>query len=257
MILNVVEAGEGSPVALLHGLFGAAQNLRDLQRRLAERHRVLALDLRNHGASPHAAGMSYVAMAADVMETLSSRDALPAALLGHSMGGKVAMRAAIAEPEQMARLIVADIAPVAYPPHFRAYAAAMRGVPLKPGLSRNAADAALAPAIPDKQVRGFLLQNLRTSDRVPVWRCGLDEIIAELPEIEGWESPAGARYHGPVWFIGGERSDYILPEHRAEIRSLFPRARFVTVKGAGHWLHSDQPEAFAGIVEAALAASRA
>jgi esterase len=257
LILNVVEAGEGSPVALLHGLFGAAQNLRDLQRRLAVRHRVLALDLRNHGASPHAAGMDYAIMAADVMETLANHDALPAALLGHSMGGKVAMQAALAEPERVARLVVADIAPVAYPPHFRAYAAAMRSVPLEPGLSRTAADAALAPAIPDKQVRGFLLQNLRTSDCVPAWRCGLDEIIAGLPEIEGWESPAGGRYDGPVWFIGGERSDYILPEHRAVIRSLFPRSRFVTVKGAGHWLHSDQPEAFAGIVEAALSASRA
>jgi esterase len=251
LILHTVEAGEGSPVALLHGLFGAAQNLRDLQRRLAGRHRVLALDLRNHGASPHAAAMDYTTMAADVIETLASHDALPTALLGHSMGGKVAMRAALAEPAQVARLIVADIAPVDYPPHFRTYAAAMRSVPLEQAGSRAAVDAALTPAVPDRQVRGFLLQNLRTSGGL-TWRCGLDEIIAGLPEIEGWESPPGAGYDGLVWFIAGERSDYIPPEHRPIIRELFPAARFVTVKGAGHWLHSDQAEAFAGIVEAAL-----
>ena len=252
MILHAVESGQGRPLALLHGLFGQASNFTTVQRGLAAHHRVLALDLRNHGASPHAGGMAYGDMAEDVLETLRARAALPCAILGHSMGGKVAMMAALAAPAAVAKVFVADIAPVPYPPVFRAYAEAMRAMPLPPGLSRVAAARALAAAVPDASVRAFLLQNLALGP-APRWRNGLAEIAAALASIEGWQPPDEPPYRGPALFIAGARSDYIRPEHRPVIRTLFPAARFVTMKDAGHWLHADNPAGFVSLVEAALA----
>ena len=252
MILNSLLAGEGSPVCLLHGLFGSAPNLGVIQRALAPQHRVMALDLRNHGASPHAATMSYAEMAADVRETLEALGAWPAALVGHSMGGKVAMHLALTSPE-VPRLVVMDIAPVAYPPVFRPFAAAMQALQIGEGLTRGVADRMLAPVIADQGVRGFLLQNLRYGAN-PGWRIGLDAIAAALAEIAGVEPPAGARYDGPGVFARGERSDYIKPEHRPVIRALFPAARFAAVKNAGHWLHAENPAATAQLVADFLAA---
>lgn len=253
MILHTVEAGQGSPIALLHGLFGAARNLGVVQRALAPRFRVLALDLRNHGASPHAAAMDYPAMAADVLETLDQRAALPAALVGHSMGGKAAMMAALSHPDQVSRLVVADIAPVAYEHHNAEIATALLAVPLSPGLTRAAADAALVATVPDVGLRAFLLQNLVPGAH-PSWRIGLREIAAAMRVIEGWEPPvAGAVYRGPTLFIAGAASDYVRPEHRPAIRVLFPVARFVTLKHAGHWLHADNPAGFVAVLEAFLA----
>jgi pimeloyl-ACP methyl ester carboxylesterase len=252
MRLHAIEAGSGPPLVLLHGLFGSARNFGTVQGLLAERWRVLALDLRNHGASPHAPGMDYATQAADVRETLAVLDALPAAVVGHSMGGKAAMRLALDSPDSVSRLVVADIAPVSYPPHFRSYEQAMAALPLPPGLTRAAADEALAEAVPDRAVRGFLLQNLSFGAH-PGWRIGLAEIAAGLPDIEGFEAPADARYAGPALLLSGERSDYVRPEHRPAIRALFPAARFVTLKNAGHWLHADQPAAFVAAVAAFLA----
>src|SRR5438270_5889539 len=139
MILHATEAGKGASVVLLHGLFGSARNFGAVQRELARQWRVLALDLRNHGESPHDPHMEYGAMAQDVFETLQAHNALPCALIGHSMGGKTAMRAALDQPGAINRLIVSDIAPVAYPPAFRPYADAMLRIELRPGLTRGAA----------------------------------------------------------------------------------------------------------------------
>ncbi len=252
MILHAVEVGAGAPFVLLHGLFGAAANFAGIQRRLAATHRVIAFDLRNHGASPHDATMSYSAMAADVLESLMAMGVPQAALGGHSMGGKVAMQAALLQPGRVSRLLVADIAPVRYDPAFRSIAEAMLALRLDAGLTRAAADAALAPAVPDAAVRGFLLQNLRFGP-APSWRIGLREIAANLPAIEGWDAPPDPQYAGPVLMLRGERSDYIRPEHRPAVRALFPMARFTTLKGAGHWLHADAPDAFVTVVEAFLA----
>ncbi len=223
-----------------------------MQRRLAARFRVIALDLRNHGASPHDPVMTYPAMAGDVRDTLAAMGALPAALVGHSMGGKVAMHLALARPETVRRLLVADIAPVRYPSHFGVLVQAMRAMPLRPGTTRAEADAALAPAAPDPAMRAFLLQNLRF-DAMPSWRIGLDAIAAALPAIEDWPPAEGRTYGGPALFVTGARSDYVKPADRPAIRTLFPAARFVTLKDAGHWLHADNPEGFGGIAEAFIA----
>jgi esterase len=253
----------GPPVVLLHGLFGQARNFGQIQRVLGQRWRVLALDLRNHGASPHAPDMRYATMAEDVLETLAALDALPAALIGHSMGGKVAMRAALLRPDAVERLLVADIAPVVYPPHNQPIVEAMLAVKLHDGLTRAEADAVLADAVPDVSVRAFLLQNLRLGTP-PVWRIGLHEIAAAMADIEGWDGPAGgvdasapdaeATYAGRTLFVAGETSHYIRREDRPAIHALFPAARFVTVKHAGHWVHADNPAGFLAVAEAFLSA---
>ena len=258
MRLAVTEAGQGAgqgaaerlPVVLLHGLLGAGQNFGAVQKALVARgHRVLALDLRNHGGSPHAPTMSYPEMAADVAETLRAEGAWPAAVIGHSMGGKAAMALALAQPEGVGRLLVADIAPVTYQtPLFARYVAAMRAIPLRAGLTRREADAALAEAVPNPGLRGFLLQNLIFTADPPRWRVALDVLAAEMGSIGGWPDPAG-RYDGPVLVLAGDASDYIRPEHHALFTRLFPAARFATIK-AGHWLHAENP---AGFLEQAVA----
>ena len=247
MILHAAERGVGAPpLALLHGLFGRSANFAGVAQILARDRRVLALDLRNHGASPHAAAMDYPGMAADVTETLATLGALPCPLVGHSLGGKVAMAAALTTPGAISRLLVVDIAPVAYPPHFREIATAMRELALPPGLTRAAASAALAASVPDPVMRAFLLQNLRVGAD-PGWTCGLDEIAAALPQIGAW--PVAGRYDGPTLFLRGERSDYIRPEHHAAIHARFPHARFATLPTT-HWVHAEDPAGFVAAVTA-------
>jgi esterase len=251
MMLHRVELGEGPPVVLLHGLFGSAQNWGAIQKRLAARHRVLALDLPSHGASPRDPAVDYPRMAAAVAETMGG----PMAVLGHSMGGKVAMTLALTRPELVTRLVIADIAPVTYPPGLRGYVEAMRAVPLHPGLTRREADAALAGAVPEAGIRAFLLHNLRLGEGGPSWRLGLAEVAAAMPVLEAFPETA-ARYDGPVLVLAGEHSHYIRPAYHARIRALFPRAAFATVPGSGHWVHAENPTGFLALVEPFLAADQ-
>ncbi len=257
MILHALDtgaAGERPPLVLVHGLFGQARNFGAVQRAVAATRRVVALDMRNHGDSPHAPAMDYDTMAADVLETLAAMAALPCALLGHSMGGKVAMRVALTRPDAVTRLLVSDISPVVYAPASADYAAAMAALPLTEALTRATADAALAAAVPERDVRAFLLQNLAFG-APPHWRIGLREILAAMPDIGGWPAlPPGAAYAGPTLFVAGARSNYIRADHKPLIRGLFPAARFVTVKDAGHWVHADNPAGFMAVLEAFLAA---
>jgi esterase len=247
MKLHAVTLGtEGRPIVLLPGLFGATRNLGTLQKALAAAgRRVIALDLRNHGESPHAEGMAYGTLAADVRETLASLDALPCNLLGHSMGGKTAMRLALDHPETVARLVVADIAPVRYRHDNQKIAAALIAVPLNVGMSRAEASALLAETIPDKATRSFLLLNLRlAATERPAWRIGLAEIAAGIPTIEGWEVDAGLTYEGPTLFVAGGRSGFVGPGDMDAILSLFPGATITTLPEAGHWLHAEDPAGF-------------
>lgn len=243
--LAAVEYGAGPPVAILHGLFGSGRNWATIARRLAARHRVIALDLRNHGASPWAESMDYGEMAADVLATLAALGCPRAALIGHSMGGKTAMIAALADPATVERLVVVDIAPVVYQPHHLGLVQAMRALDLTAIGRRAEADRRLAAAVPDPAERGFLLQNLIfESGEPPRWRINLDAIERELPALGDFPAPpADAAYRGPALFVAGSRSDYVLPADEPEIRRLFPRARLVRIAEAGHWVHAEQPQA--------------
>ena len=250
MILNAIQAGEGPAVVILHGLFGAARNFGAMQRALASRFRVIALDMRNHGDSPHAADMRYPTLAADVLETLHSFGVETAAVIGHSMGGKAAMALALLQPNRVGRLMVSDIAPVIYHHGNTTFTDAMQAIPLTSDLTRRAADAVLAQVVIDPVLRPFLLQNLVFGAQ-PHWRIGLAEIAAAIPDLEGWPDLSG-QYQGLSVFVTGANSTYVLPEHRPIIRARFPTARFVAIKNAGHWVHADNPAGFLSVVEAFL-----
>jgi esterase len=252
--LATAEYGEGKPVAVLHGLFGSARNWAGIARRLAQHHRVIAFDLRNHGASPWADTMDYAELAEDVRAAMQVRGHRRYALIGHSMGGKAAMAAALAAPGEVERLVVVDIAPVVYPAGPLAYARAMRALDLGAVARRGDADKTLAGAIPDPAERAFLLQNLVFGDGPPRWQLNLAAIEAALPALAGFPTvPAGTVYSGPALFIAGEKSDYIRPEHDADIGRLFPNARVVRIGGAGHWVQAERPDAFLAAVEPFLA----
>jgi esterase len=243
--LAASEYGAGPPVAILHGLFGSGRNWRSVGQHLAARHRVLAFDLRNHGASPWADGMSYGEMVEDLRASLRAHDIEHAALLGHSMGGKVAMLTALLHPGEVDRLVVVDIAPAVNPPGLLAYIRAMRAVDLAGVARRAEVDVRLAMAIPDPAERAFLLQNLMIGEGAAHWRLNLEAIEREFPHIVGFpDLPASTAYSGPTLFVGGARSNYIQPAHEPVIRRLFPQTRILHIKGAGHWVHAEQPQAF-------------
>jgi esterase len=256
--LAAVEYGAGTqpPVVILHGLFGSAGNWATIARRLAEQRRVVALDLRNHGNSPWAHTISYSDMAEDVFATSRALGLGRFALIGHSMGGKAAMAAALAHPAEVERLVVVDIAPVAYAPGHLGYVRAMRALDLSAVRRRGDADAALADVVPGAAERAFLLQNLVFEAGGARWRINLAAIEQAMRELAGFPpQPPGAVYRGPALFVAGENSDFLLPAHEPAIKRLFPHARIARADNAGHWLHAEQPEAFLDLAAPFLAGS--
>ena len=243
MLSKIVQESQGDapPLLIAHGLFGSARNWGVVARRLAARGPVVAVDMRNHGASPWFASHTYPEMAADLAEAIEA----PSDILGHSMGGKAAMVLALRHPGKVRRLVVADIAPVRYG-HSQAHLIeAMRRVPLDSIADRSQARAALG--VEDDGVAAFLLQSLDMVERR--WRLNLDVLEADMAHIVGFPDVEG-RFDGPVLFLSGAASDYVLPEHRGRIAELFPNATFIRIPGAGHWLHAERPRE----VEAAVAA---
>lgn len=230
------------PLLIAHGLFGSARNWGVIARRLADRREVLAVDMRNHGDSPRFATQSYADMAADLAGVIAAHGGR-ADVLGHSMGGKAAMVLALTEGAMVNRLVVADIAPVAYAHDQTRHIAALRGLDLSGLTSRAEADRRLAATVPDPALRAFFLQSLDLQSIPPRWRINLDVLEAEMPGIIGWP-PVTGRFDGPTLFLSGSLSDYVLPEYRGAITALFPRARFAKIPGAGHWLHAEKPRAF-------------
>jgi pimeloyl-ACP methyl ester carboxylesterase len=242
--------GDQPALVIAHGLYGSARNWGVVARRLAADRRVVAVDMRNHGESPHDPDHSYEAMATDLAAVIEDLGG-SADLLGHSMGGKAAMMLAMHRPDLVRRLIVADIAPVAYPHSQIDHAIALRSVDLE-GIRRRAeAEARLVPLVADPVLRGFFLQSLAFGESVARWKLNLDALIADMPRIMGFPEPRG-RFEGPALFLAGETSDYIQPDHWPAILYRFPEARHVVIPGAGHWLHADAPGAFAEAVSAFL-----
>jgi len=253
--LAATEHGSGGPpLFVLHGLFGSARNWSSIAQRLAGTHHVLALDARNHGASPWAETMPYVEMVDDVAQLRRARGLGRVTLLGHSMGGKTAMLDALEHPGEVERLVVVDVAPVAYPPVLAAYARALRQVDLTGVTRRSEVDARLAGAIPDPADRAFLLQNLVLGDDGARWRLNLPVIERFMPEISGFpEIATGRAYPGPTLFVGGADSSYIRPEHRPRIERIFPAASIVHIPDAGHWVHAERPRQFLDAIAPFLA----
>lgn len=245
--------GEGAPLILLHGLFGAGDTLGGIRRRMMPDYQVHSLDLRNHGDSPHTETMSYPEMAADVLAYMDRAGLGAASLLGHSMGGKVAMEIALMAPERVTRLIVADIAPVAYAPHHDNIEQALRTLEPSRVSSRREADSVLAEFIEERGVRQFLLTNLVPADGGFRWRMNVAGILACYEQIMAGPHASGV-YVGPTLFIRGGESDYIQAKHRDAVMGYFPHAELKVIPEAGHWLHAEKPELFARICQRFLAA---
>jgi pimeloyl-ACP methyl ester carboxylesterase len=249
LTLAYKEFGAGSPIVILHGLFGSARNWQAIAKRLAAHHHVYTLDLRNHGTSPWGDSMSYHDMAEDVAEFVETHALAPATVLGHSMGGKVAMALALSQPALVRRLVVADIAPVTYAHSFLPYVQAMQDLNLAGIARRDEADAALSEQVPDATTRMLLLQNLILHDRHFDWRINLPALAGAASELLGFPQFSNEGYQGRALFVHGERSAYVTPAHYTVIRKLFPRAEIVAIAEAGHWLHVDQPVRFLETVQ--------
>jgi pimeloyl-ACP methyl ester carboxylesterase len=248
--------GDGGPtVAFCHGLFGQGKNWTQIAKALSPDHRVLLLDMPNHGRSAWTEGFDYLEMADVVAAHLEPEG--PVALVGHSMGGKIAMCLALRHPGLVERLAVVDVAPVTYASgrEFVGYIETMRAMDLAAIERRDQAEDALREAVPDPVVRSFLLQNLRRAEDGWHWQVNLDLLGEHMDELVGWpgERLGEASYDGPVLWVGGARSDYISDEHAEEMDRRFPRNRRVLIKGAGHWVHSEQPEVFLEVLRRFLA----
>lgn len=246
-------ATPASPTLVVaHGLYGSARNWGVICRRLSDRREVVAVDMRNHGDSPWMPAHRYPEMAADLAEVIGTLGP-PVDLMGHSMGGKAAMQLALTRPELIRRLVVADIAPVAYGHDQARHVQAMEALDLSRITSRAEADAALASQVPDLALRAFFLQSLDLRPRPPRWKLNLQVLATEMPHVVGWPGTQG-RFAGPTLFLTGADSHYVRPEHRETIRALFPKARFAKIPGAGHWLHAEKPREFEETVRVFLEA---
>ncbi len=197
--------------------------------------------------------MNYALMAEDVLALIDAEKLESPVLLGHSMGGKTAMMAALTDPDAIGAMIVADIAPVSYGHSHEPYVDAMRSIDLAAVKRRGDADQALRDAVPEAALRGFLLHNLAFEDEGPRWRLNLDAIDRNMDALTDFpDRSANAVYTGPSMFAVGANSDYVQPDHHAAIRGLFPEASILLITGAGHWLHAEKPAEFFDLVSKLL-----
>lgn len=253
-MLNTISHGEpgnggtGRPVLIVHGLFGSARNWGVIAKRLSDTRHVVAVDMRNHGNSAWTDGHTYPEMAADLAEVIDSLGG-EADVIGHSMGGKASMVLALAHPEKVHRLVVADIAPVSYGHSQMQYLNAMRGLNLDGVTTRSEADQRMRETVPELAIRAFLLQSLDVENKA--WRLNLDALAKDMDKVLGFPDVSGA-FPKLTLFLSGAASDYVLPEHRPTIKTLFPKARMVKIPGAGHWLHAEKPRDFEAAVRAFL-----
>jgi pimeloyl-ACP methyl ester carboxylesterase len=235
-----------SPLIILHGLMGSSRNWQTLGRELSQYYHVFALDLRNHGTSPHSAEMTYADMAEDVILWMQSNHIENATILGHSMGGKVAMVAACRYPSCVTKLIVVDIAPKAYywPAH-RSEFSAMKKIDLNHIATRLDAEKVLELDVPSLALRKFLVTNLeKTQDGNWQWIVNLDVITKAVDHLESNPLAPAEQYLGPTCFIVGGKSNYVKIEDEPSIKSIFPQAQIVTLHEAGHNPHMDSKDAF-------------
>jgi pimeloyl-ACP methyl ester carboxylesterase len=244
--------GSGVPLLILHGLFGSGTNWRSVATQLGANFSVYTIDLRNHGESSWSAEMNYPAMAEDVREFIEAHGLGAVHILGHSMGGKVAMEFTARYPGHVKRLVVVDITPRKYGGDHDEILEAMRSIDPAIAPSRSSIDASLAGKVPDSAVRAFLLTNLKRQESGGYhWKINLEAIRDQYKNLT--EAVAvNARVDKPVLFILGGRSSYVSEEDRARIRKVFIDAEFVTIRHAGHWVHADAPDEFVAHIRSFL-----
>ena len=248
MKLNYRKYGSGDPVFVLHGVFGSSDNWQTLGKQFAEKYTVYLIDLRNHGNSPHSDEMNYKIMAEDLRELMEDEVLRSIHLVGHSMGGKVAMWFATSYPVLVDHLVVVDISPRSYPPHHQAVLEGFHSLNLSSLQSRKEAEDLLAKKIPDFGVRQFILKNLTRNDSGEyLWKINLKAIEANQKQL-GEELASDKKFQGETLFIGGSKSDYIQEVDHNKILYHFPQAKIATVPGAGHWVHAEKPAETARLV---------
>ncbi len=241
------EYGEGQPFIILHGLFGSSDNWLPQAKILSANYKVYTLDLRNHGQSPHDDVFDYKSMVNDLVEFIDDHHIQNPILLGHSMGGKVAMNFAIAHPEKLEKLIVVDIAPRFYDLEHYAIAKGLMAIPVQTLSSRNQADEVLAKYVPEYDVRQFLLKNLqRKAEGGFTWKINLPIITQKLDNI-GVDIQFAGKFEKPTLFIRGAKSKYIRDEDRIRIKEIYPKSSFVTMD-TGHWVQAEKPQEFVDVV---------
>ena len=250
-MLNTILHGEPTakpPVLIAHGLYGSARNWGVIARRLADERQVIAVDMRNHAYSTWTDQHSYPDLANDLAEVIEHFGGR-ADVVGHSMGGKAAMMLALQHGDLVRKLVVADIAPVPYSHSQIQFIEAMRSVDLSKVERRSDASEQLAALNVEKSLQSFFTQSLDIKGQR--WLLNLDVLAAEMPKIMGFPQ-VDASWQGSALFLSGAESDYVLPQHRALIRTLFPAAKFAKIPGAGHWLHAEKPREFEAAVRAFL-----
>ncbi len=235
------EMGEGQPMIILHGLFGASDNWLSIAKVLSEHFKVYLIDQRNHGQSPHDDEFSYPALAEDLKAFIEQHKIDNAVILGHSMGGKTAMQFALDNQDAFEKLIVVDIGPKAYPVHHRTILDGLLSINLSTLASRGEADKQLSEYIPELGVRQFLLKNLGRGPNGFEWKVNLP-VINDKIEIIGRGTEGKLDNNKEVLFIRGANSNYILDEDVELIDQTFPTARLETVENAGHWVHAEKPQ---------------
>ncbi|MBM0416110.1 alpha/beta fold hydrolase [Aeromonas veronii] len=246
--MNFKEQGQGPAVILIHGLFGSLDNLGLLARALGEHYRVISVDLRNHGVSFRSDDMSYPAQAADILALMDHLGLDQAAIVGHSMGGKVGMQLAKLAPARVSRLVVVDMAPVAYPHsrHQNVFAG-LNATLRTPPQSRSETEAMLAQHIEIAGVRQFLLKSFARGEHGWGWRFNVPALEQNYANIMGWPDDE-RRFEGPVLFIKGGNSDYMQPQYSETALAQFPAAKVRVIAGTGHWLHAEKPALFNKLV---------
>ncbi|MFC1664068.1 alpha/beta fold hydrolase [Pseudomonadota bacterium] len=238
------EYGDGPPLLILHGLFGSSTNWRSIAKRLSADFRVFTVDLRNHGRSGWHEDMSYDVMANDVHNFMLENDIDRATVLGHSMGGKTAMILAFKHSELIDKLIIVDIAPVAYEHSHSAINKSMLELDLNILANRKEADTALARSIKDRPTRQFLLQNLVAVNSHFSWRINLASIQQNMDGLTGFPININdSRCDHKTLFVHGGNSDYLKLIHHSQIDRLFPNNEIVTIENASHWIHVEKPDA--------------
>ena len=248
--LNYKQVGEGKHIVLIHGLFGSLENLNMVAKSLSQHYCVTSIDVRNHGNSFHQQNMDYQVLAQDVINLLDTLSIEHCHILGHSMGGKIAMKIALSFPERINKLIVADIAPVEYPAHHLIIIEGLQAIDLTQVHKRKDADTQLADYVTDAGVRQFLLRNIAINELGKFeFKCNLQNIEQGYQQImQSLTEQTEQKFNGDTLFIKGGNSDYILPEHQNAITQLFPKAKAKIIQGAGHWLHAEKTVAFNKIV---------
>jgi pimeloyl-ACP methyl ester carboxylesterase len=241
MRLHFQEFGQGASLIILHGLFGSLDNWATIGRQLAGHFHVFTVDQRNHGHSPHSPEMNYSVMADDLDEFMQRHRLASASVLGHSLGGKTAMQFALLYPGKVEKLLVADISPQAYPPAHEPIFNALLALDLKSFQTRQQIEKALAPLIPEPDIRRFLLKNVtRGHENMFHWKLNLRDILRNYSRLNEAVN-ADRHFDRPALFIRGGKSDYISEQDLPAIRRLFPHAEIRTIPDAGHWVQADAP----------------